>query len=320
MKRLSWIGVALAALGACTSTTAGGGGGSGGLGKESFFAQYCEKLAPCCATAGLATNAAKCQAIYGAFTATGTYDAVAAQKCLTAMNGATLDKTTCSAAGLGLSAADAAICKSVVTATGSSGGTKKPGEPCASDGDCATDPDAKVICRSFFTSGATVKQCERFAHGKVGDACTTDYDPDASYTSYYASEVTATTAECWISEGLYCASSFATGTTIYTCKTAGDTGGACTYSSSNHACIKGNYCDNKTSKCMKFKAIGEACSASSECGSKTFCDATAKKCAAQLGAGAKCAKSEECESGSCTNSACVASGMGISGMSFVCGN
>lgn len=292
-------------LGCNAETSSGSGAGS----RDTFIAQICEQYMPCCTKAGKPSDGAQCRSFYGAFAASATYDAAAADKCLAEIKGQASSPTFCDD---GMSSSKAPSCNGVFNA--GSTGTKKPGETCESDDDCAPSAEGQVECRSVFTSGATIKKCQLQIVGKAGDGpCLGTVDGNmTSYNSSGDTDVQPRGYLCNVASGLRC-----DGTTDK-CTAIPKLGEACT-SSGSYSCTKDAYCDSTAKQCVARKTAGATCDGFSEqCADGTYCDNATKKCTTSLAIGAPCTSSMQCASKSCVNSACAAPGGSLT-TAFLCG-
>jgi hypothetical protein len=311
---LSLVSLGLIA-GACSSSSGGAGTSSG------FVNEYCGLVAPCCAKAGRPADGATCRSFYGALTSSATYDAAKGDACLAALRAASSRADYCDHG-----APDADACDDVYRLGGGSG-TKKPGEACSEDGDCATSPLGKVDCAtSYGTGGAKTSVCQLQLPGKEGDTpCGGTIDGNT--TSFSSSSSGAAPPSqvfmCNVKDGIYCKYSYSTtGAAPPTCTRIQDIGGACdSSSSSSYACVKTAYCDFTTKTCKAKLAIGEPCSGSSTCAPGGYCDTTVgstSTCKAQLPEGSACTSSSQCVTNNCNNKKCEKSS--DFGLSLICGN
>lgn len=314
MSRWRFVGVLLGTAGLVAACNGGGGtaGGesssSGGAGPiDSFIAQYCDLHQPCCAKAGKAYDQAKCRAFFTAFTAEATYDPGKGQQCLDAARTEASGGAFCET---GLSDAADATCKGVFTA-GPSGGTKKPGEPCELDSECASSAEGERNCGSSYANGATTRQCQILVRGKEGEDCVGEKtETTTSVSGSLDGPPPERAVLCYIADGLFCDSK------TKKCSKIQDVGGPCD-SFSSRACVEAAFCDTTEKKCVARKGAGEECTGiGDQCAEKHYCDTETKKCAPTIAAGQPCTKSVQCEGGSCTNGKC--SGGGGAMIAFVC--
>ncbi|MBI2395300.1 MAG: hypothetical protein HYV09_37370 [Deltaproteobacteria bacterium] len=275
---------------------------------ESFISAMCQEYMPCCAKAGRPSDGAQCRAFLGAFAGTG-YDAAAADKCLADVRANRSSPTFCED---GMSPAS---CDGVFS--GGSGGTKKPGETCSGEDECAPSAEGKVRCASLYMSGgSTIKKCQVTIVGKAGDSpCVGTVDGNVTWwTTSTATDIPPKGYTCNVKDGIRCDS------TTYKCTTIPKIGETCESYSSN-SCTSDAYCDSSTKKCAARKAIGQPCEtySSDQCVDGAYCDSTTKQCTAALADGAPCTSTESCKSRSCVNNKCAASGSGDLGLALLCG-
>jgi hypothetical protein len=312
VSRALVVGLGASIVIACSSGSSGGGASSG----SSFNQQYCQLLAPCCAKVNKPTDGKACELFLNVFTGNQTYDPVKGQACLDASRAASGSADFCT------NGTSAQACNSVYSGSGSAGGgTKKPGDPCTNDSDCASSTEGTVSCNTSFDSkGGQTRICQLEIDGKAGDTPCIGTKSGNS-TSYSSSGTGATPPPargylCDVAKNVYCSSK------ANACVAIADVGQDCDTSGFSYACVKSAYCDYATTKCVARLAVGADCSSSStSCAEKAYCDQTSKKCTAALADGAPCASSQECVSQSCVNKACAASSSGGSfGGTLLCGN
>lgn len=297
--------------GACSSSSSSGA--------SDFVGQYCDLEMPCCAKAGLSTNGSQCRAFLGAFTNSSSYDAAKGDACLKEMRAAQSNPDFCTG-----SSSLAPSCNGVFATSG--GGTKKPGEACDTDSNCATSSQGKVRCASSYDSkGARTSVCQLQIPGKEGDApCGGTIDGNSTYFSGSSSSGAppAQIFTCDVKDGIYCKSSFATDAPPASCTRIAAIGAACEGSSSSYACVKGAYCDFVTSTCKAKASVGQPCSGSDTCADGAYCDTSSgssSTCLAQLAEGADCTSSSQCISDTCNNKKCAKGSTGDLGLAFICG-
>ncbi len=295
--------VVFALLVGCSS----GGSSTGAGSRDSFIAQVCDQYMPCCVKAGKPSDGAQCRAFYGAFASTAGYDAAVANACLTELKAASSSPTFCDD---GMSSTKSPSCSRVFSAPN---GTKKPGETCAEDGECAPSSEGTVDCRSAFVSGATIKKCQVQVPGKLGDGpCLGTRDGNStSYNSSGDTDVLPRGFMCDVKDGVRCDS------TTDKCVAIAKIGEACTSTSSN-VCTKDAYCDTTAKQCVARKLAGAACeSFSTQCAEGTYCDSKTKVCTTSVAVGGACTTSSECVTKSCVNSKCAVSSSLTT--AFLCG-
>lgn len=303
-----------------TGQTGGGPGGANASTAADFVSSYaqifCSAYQPCCVKAGLKGDASTCRTFITAFlgssvSSTG-YDPAAGQACLKVIQD-TIAKNDICVDGPDDPAIDAA-CDKVISGKGG-GGSKKPGETCSEDSDCAAAPQGDVQCRSYFTSGAETRICQVELDGKQGDApCLGTRDGNTTYYSGSSGSEPppAQGYICNKKDGLQCDSM------SKACAKIAAVGEKC---SSSDGCVATAYCDK--GECAAKKAVGSDCTSSfnGECDDTSYCDTmTTKKCVARIADGAACKTSDECLSDRCVNSLCEKKGADDLGTALLCGS
>jgi hypothetical protein len=280
-------------------------GGGDAATAEAFVAAYCDLLAPCCAMANLPSDGAQCRTLTGAFAGSASYDRSKGEACLGEMRAASAHPTFCSE---GLQTSSDA-CDRVFD----EGGTRKPGETCSDDSDCAPSTEGKVDCRASFGTGSEVRKCQLQIRGKAGDTpCLGTVDGNATtYAGGSTSDIPARGYLCYVADGVRC------DTSTGGCVAFKAIGEACGGSSTD--CVNSAYCDVAQRLCVARKAIGSACTSSQQCVAGSTCDTT-RTCVGQLADGAACTQSARCASGRCVNGTCSASSSGNLGLAFICGS
>ncbi len=297
---------ALALVLGCSSNSSNG---SVAGDRDSFIAQLCQQYMPCCAKAGKPADGAQCRAFYGAFAASNNYDPAAGSACLSEVKAAAASPTFCDNA---TSTNVSPSCGKVFPASG--GGSKKPGETCAQDNECASSTEGPVECRSLFKDGATIKKCQVQIAGKAGDTpCLGTVDGNiTSYNSSGDTDILPRGYLCNVKDGLRCDS------TTDKCVAIAKVGEPCEGFGSN-LCTDDAFCDTTQKKCVARKAVGEMCT-SDQCVEGAYCNTTTRLCTASLAVGAACKSSSECITRSCVNGACAKSGSGTDfTTAFLCG-
>lgn len=275
LAMLGFSGLGL--LGACSGKTT-----AVPVARADFPSEYakalCESIQTCCDSGKRAYDQIACEAsekksIEQAMPdASISYDANAAGQCL-----ATLRSVVSSCAD-----APAALkepCQHIFS------GTKKPGESCANQFDCAAPSDGTSICNG---DGAPGSQCIVVRSSpQKGDACLGGGIPVSA---------NATFSDCSADDGaFYC------DLKTSTCQPRPAIGDACDVDS---VCGKGNACTG--GKCAAAPAVNETCTY--VCAAGLYCDAKSKKCVAQLKGGDTCpafavnpcASDGYCDHGTCT--------------------
>jgi hypothetical protein len=282
-------------------------GDSGGAGsQEAFVASYCDLFIPCCAKAGLRSDGTQCKLFLGAFAPQGKYDKQAGEACLAEAKAASSKADFCDT-GL-----ESAVCDKVF---GEPSGSKKPGETCESDSDCAASSEGKVDCATAFSGSAQIRKCQVQVRGKAGDQpCVGTVEGNTTFSSGSGDDVPAKGYLCYDKDGLRCDSK------TNSCLAYKAVGEACI---SNGDCVSTTYCDSVQDKCAERKAVGAACSETGfssdrECVVGNYCS-TAKTCMALIAEGGACTSGVQCLSGDCVNSKCGPKGASDFGLALICG-
>lgn len=286
----------LVALSVACSAKVDDGDGTGApvaADKASFIDQVCQAFSPCCTKAGRTPAMDECKALYTSVLAAQTYDPAKGGACLADLKKLAGTDSFCSGAG-----PDSSACEGVFQ----SSGTKKPGETCTKNDECAPSTEGSVECASLYTSaGAEIRKCQVQVAGKLGDTpCvgTVDGDTTSFSSSGTATDVPAKGYLCDVKNGIFCDS--ASGA----CKAVGKIGDACGGFDS-YACGKDGFCDTATSKCVAKRTAGQPCSGSwNECVATAWCDSAAKTCADKKADGSACEGSQECKSDNCKAGKC----------------
>jgi len=274
---------------------------------QSFISSFCNYLKPCCQKAGLRTDGTQCGALLGAFVGPSNYDAKAGGMCLGDIKAAAGKPEFCADAFAALD-----TCESVATRAG---GTKKPGETCTDDEDCAPSSEGDVECANEFVDNKTVEKCQIQLRGKEGDmVCVGTRDGSTTYGSFSdAQDVAPRAYICHVSDGLFCNAK------TESCSKIQPVGGPCGANGfGNFECVATAYCDNLTDKCVARKAAGADCSSfGTECSAGHYCNEDTEKCTVQTKDGAACTTDEECTSDNCVNDKCAPES--DFGLQFYCG-
>lgn len=265
-----------------------------GCGKDSddpsdgdrFIAQLCDELAGCCEAAGRPADGAQCRAFYGAFAPSGSYDPAAGSACLDEVRSS--GERKCDSSSMATPSCDKVF---------GSGGTKKPGEACDDDSDCASSDSGRVDCVSKYSQGATTRQCQVRAPGMAGSSpCVGTVDGNITFSSGASDDVPTMGYLCDLADGVACDSQ--TGA----CEALGAEGEPC--SGGSYQCVTSTYCDSAEGMCKSRLAIGAACQRDDECRAGAYCPSNDQVCAARRALGDTCATDAECESENCTNMQC----------------
>jgi hypothetical protein len=279
----------------CSSNSDQGGSAS------DFAAKYCALLMPCCTKYELPTDGANCRALFGSVSVG--YDAAMGEACLREMKAAESNPDFC-AGGNTL----APSCAKIYPQSTPVAGTKKPGEACKSNTDCATSPQGNVSCVSAtFGSSSSSEICQLAIAGKEGDGpCTgTVHEKSTFSTSSGTGDRPAQTIVCDVKDGVYCPST-TSGAPPPSCTRIAEIGAPCLSSFGGYSCVTGAYCDSTSKTCKAKLAIGATCTTyGSYCVEGSYCEASTTKCTAQLAEGATCKTSEQCATHSCEKDKCV---------------
>jgi len=300
-------GVAVLACLVVSIAGCGGGTSAGAATATEFAKSYCDLLRPCCASAGFAKDGKQCQLFVGFFATN--YDPKKGATCLNDIKAASTSANFCELTDINSPACTAAFATAA--------GTKKPGETCEQDDDCAPDAKGEVSCETRFAGNAQIRKCQTQIAGKEGDSpCTRTVDGDFSVgVASSTTDVPAQVFVCNVADGLSCSSKTSACTKIQ------PVGGMCSNQFDNYACVKAAYCDQQMAMCLAKVAVGQSCSTSKKCVEAAFCDDTTSVCIAKRAAGAACMQDEECVSTNCVNLKCDA-GSGTSndlGLALICG-
>lgn len=181
-------------------------------------------------------------------------------------------------------------------------GTKKPGEACEEQNDCASSPEGIVTCTPWSIptgDGGRVEgqQCTLLRRAASrGDSC-----------DYSGPDHPSALADCFTPEGdaLLCDA------TTKTCQPPAPIGATCSYGS---YCTDDAYCTATSSSapglCARKLGVGQACADNTQCEPQLWCD-TSEVCAARKPPGAACEYSAECASRYCSKSKCLSNAVGL---------
>lgn len=307
LSRWRYVGVLIGTAGlivACGGSTGGAsGGGRGTLSADAFITETCKLFEPCCAAANQRYDEARCRQVLTVFTLNANYNSIKAEECLSAMRAAANGPTFCDDGPSEEGARRS--CEEVFTPkpdTKQPGGTKKPGELCDSDTECAASPEGVPRCDVSFSGDQAIRRCQLLVKGKEGDDCVGDMiDASGRANTWHFSEgpPPERVTVCYVPDRIYCH-----GTTNKCTKTQ-DIGGPCDAFNPN-ACVATAYCDQTAQTCAARKGAGEECRGYDlkECAEKHYCDLETKKCTLKLPAGQPCTKHEQCANGQCVNGKC----------------
>jgi hypothetical protein len=271
---------------------------------EKFAESYCAEVAKCCGLASLPTDGKACRELFVLAGMGGSYNSQAGNACLAEVKSQASAGTFCTS----LDSSAASACDSVY---GSSSGSKKPGETCDFDSDCATSSDGKVVCASVYVNSNFISKCQVQVPGKAGDTpCvgTQDGNVFRSYSDSNATDVASRGYVCNLADGIQCR--------LGTCAALVAAGGTCGLSSD---CVRSAFCNFSTDLCATRVAAGGTCtgSDSSECVDGYYCTSSSKQCTAKVANGGSCTTSSMCQSDYCLNSVCADDN---SGLSLICGS
>ena len=297
--------------GACSSSS------DNSAAAQEWVAKYCDLLMPCCTKYGLASDGRQCRSLFGSLTVG--YDATAGDACLREMRAAQANPDFCGGGGGNKLAPS---CEKVFPR--SSGGTKKPGDACSTDSECATSAQGRVSCASKTeTGGARTSVCQVAIAGKEGDGpCSGTVDGNVTFGSGYSpSPPPSQTFVCEVKDGVDCPSTLSSTDPPPKCVRIGEIGSPCTSSFGSNSCVKAAYCDSADKTCKARIAVGEACfKFSSDCAIGAYCDDTTLKCTPAVAEGAACTTSEQCLSRNCDNKKCAKAGdLSALGYLLICG-
>lgn len=274
----------------------------GGSKIDGFASSYCDLLKPCCASAGLRTDGAQCRQLISAFGSN--YNSTAGDQCLAALRAASQQADYCSG-GFNVPACDSAF--------GTKRGSKKPGESCKSDSDCAAASEGEVTCRSASFGQSNDETCRLEIVGKQGDMpCVGTVEGDV--TSYTSSDEVTRGYLCKVANGVWCDSN------TKACAAIPRVGEACASSFASYGCTEDARCDTTIGKCVARTPLGSMCSGTrDECAQGAYCDGASTKCTATRSIGTACSEDDQCASGNCADGKCANDGFTTIGLTFVCG-
>lgn len=278
--------------------------GCGKSDAEKFADSWCGEVAKCCSQAGLPGDGKMCHQWMSFASAGGSYSSQGGEACLAEMRSEIGAGTFCT--DLGLSACDSAF--------GSRSGSKKPGETCKSDGDCAPSSEGTVVCASLYVDSVFIDKCQVRMPGKAGDTPCVGTQDGAVFMSSSTSDATDVPPRgfvCDLASGVQCKSG--------SCVALGAVGATCSYTSD---CVRSAFCDYAKDLCTARVAAGATCtgSDSAECVDGAYCPTSSKQCTAKAANGASCTTSSMCLSDYCSNSTCQGDSGSNFGLSLYCGS
>jgi hypothetical protein len=197
--------------------------GCGKSDSEKFVDSYCAEVAHCCGQEGKAADGKTCHDLMTVFSAAGSYNSANGDACLAEMRSEVSTGTFCAHLTSGSSSSSSSACDAVFG--NASTGTKKVGESCSFDFDCAGTGQV----------GCNLGTCTVLL--AAGGACTF-------------------TAEC--TRGAFCDS------TKNVCTDRVSAGGTCIGRDSAE-CVDGYYCPSGFLQCTAQAAAGAACTTSAMC-------------------------------------------------------
>jgi hypothetical protein len=152
-------------------------------------------------------------------------------------------------------------------------GTKKPGEACKANLECASSPEGRAYCVAW-TKDAPAGSCViRKFPAASGDVCDT-----STARPVIAVCDSAETSELQCDEP------------TKTCKARIAIGESC--ATSADGCVKGAYCNSKTRRCEPTLAAGAECGDTTDCSSDNYCDGSSHTCVAKKAKGESCTGSD----------------------------
>jgi hypothetical protein len=265
-----------------------------------FGNAFCDSVAPCCSSAGIAYDSATCKAATTSFfqnfvsensSPLATYDSAAAGRCLDAAKASLqackgLDDDTTNTA-----------CANIFVGTIPAGGSCTKNPECAGGARCVPDTAAPMPAHCVASSPAQ-------AHGKVGQTCNGSCVTVGSATDCFTAPSSGNSlpaSTCYSSDGLHCSSQ------TQVCVAFAQIGQAC----EPQSCVAGAFCDAGT--CAATRDSGPCLVAPDACSSKTFCDPSGQ-CLLKKADGAVCQESSECVDDNCSQDA---NGAGVCGTNAV---
>jgi hypothetical protein len=302
----TWVGGLVVAAVLASACESGEGASSSTGGKidstAEFVAKLCAEFTGCCKAAGLPSDGVSCRALYSSIVPKADYNANAAGACVAELHAAGDAKCAGSLD---------ALAPSCDLAFGNAG-TKKPGETCSEDDECAVSPMGKVECATRYVDNSSISKCQVTVRGKEGNGpCVGTVDGIFTYGNSSQDDVPPLGYLCYVNDELTCSSS------TDTCVAQRKIGESCSFA--QNECVVHAYCNSVSKQCAAKGVTGAACKSDTECLDTHFCD-SGDKCGARLNTGAACTENSQCLSDSCTNKACKADGLDNFGLIFLCGS
>jgi len=270
---------------------------------QAFFADFCAAVAPCCATNGMAANAAVCMTSLGKL---GTSrDAQVRSACLAELR----QKSATTACMPDLADLGDACARLYYEPAG----TVAPGGACASGAECAGSPGKITLCTDAI--------CATLAPGAMGDSpCLgTELSTGVLLANPFphGSPATGKGFLCQKRAGLFCDFS------DNHCKAVQPGGSACTDSDGCDSRVCNGSEEGGVGSCLSLPRLGDDCTL--DCAGDSYCDRAT--CVPKLVAGAACTEDVQCSgscagadlcSGTCTNGACLPT-VGATSLGVWCG-
>jgi hypothetical protein len=248
---------------------------------EQYAAAICDELAPCCASAALAYDAAGCRRHVTEALAPKlsdpalVYDPAAAAACVLAAEDGS---RSCFEEG---AYAYVAACARVLTGTLVEGAACTAASQCAvplRGGHAACDAGKCVVVKAGYEGDPCAFTCTKVGGGERCWSTTASVSPDAPI--------------CFTGTGLFCLDG--------RCAPLARIGDPCT----SGGCLDGAFC-GPDGRCAPRGAVGAACASDDACAIATYCRDQA--CAELERDGASCTSGNACKSGHCAAGLCGAS-------------
>jgi hypothetical protein len=264
------------------------GGDAPGPASE-YIEAYCELAGSCCAIAGESSDVKKCHLAVGTLFQGRAYDPIAGRACLDELRAANARADFCVFAFEHAPSCDKAIGQLA-------GGSRKPGETCTVDSECAPSSEGRVFCGGFRRETA-ITTCQVHVEGKEGDqpCIGTIVGSVMKFGDPQDGHLPARAFICREEDGLRCR-----GGTCVKLKAAGQ---SCL---PPYECDDGTYCAGSPPVCTVRRTLGDTCNSTvpgGECVDGAFCG-TSLTCTAQGANGAACTDSSMCSSQFCLNGTC----------------
>jgi hypothetical protein len=295
-----------ASLGLLASLTVVLSLGCGKSDPEKFADSYCAEVAKCCGRANLPADGKACHDLMTFASMGGSYDAKAGDACLAEMRSEVAAGTFCAS----LVSTTPTACDSVYGTA--STGSKKPGETCEFDFDCAPSSNGNVVCASLYVGSAFIYKCQVQVQGKVGDTpCAGTKNGNFFLSSGSdATDIAPSAIVCSTADGVECTSG--------TCTALTALGATCSGTSD---CVRSAFCDPTKHQCIPKVTAGAACPSGDddECLDGNYCAPGTKVCMAKGANGAACTTTSMCLSSNCPSGTCESNGLDTFGLALICG-